>query len=70
MVRGSDTILASRASFSGALAGMTPSSSDRVSNRTSKRNAFDQTWFKVSVGLDVEIGCVVAALYGPGRERR
>jgi putative transcriptional regulator len=29
-----------------------------------------ETWFKVSEGLDVEVGTVVSALYGPGRERR
>lgn len=29
-----------------------------------------ETWFKVAEGLDIEIGKVVSALYGPGRERR
>ncbi|NHF63746.1 helix-turn-helix domain-containing protein [Microcella pacifica] len=28
------------------------------------------TWFAVAEGLDVEIGVLVSALYGPGRERR
>lgn len=28
------------------------------------------TWFKIAEGLDLEIGAVVSALYGPGRERR
>jgi len=29
-----------------------------------------ETWFKIAEGLDMEIGAVVSALYGPGRERR
>lgn len=29
-----------------------------------------ETWFKIAEGLDLEIGAVVSALYGPGRERR
>jgi len=29
-----------------------------------------ETWFRLAEGLDVELGSVVSALYGPGRERR
>lgn len=41
-----------------------------VQLETGKSKGTLETWFKIAEGLDLEIGAVVSALYGPGRERR